>query len=195
MEQSFQIKYICTVTKKESILNAALELLVQKGVHNTPMSQVAKAANTGMGTIYNYFPNKEILINEIYLSIKKQEENLFLEVSTDGPVKTRFESYMTVLIVFFMEHPLYFNFLQQLEASPIITEENKTNGRKPVEIVASLLKSGQKDRIIKSVEMDQILVFIGGAISSYLRQNLNTTQNKQTSLADHINMVWDGIKE
>lgn len=183
------------MTKKDLILNAALELLVEKGVHNTPMSQVAKAANTGMGTIYNYFPNKEVLINEIYINIKEQEENLFLEVDTDGPIKTRFESYMTVLIEFFMEHPSYFKFLQQLEASPIITEENKTNGRKPVEIVASLLESGQEDRIIKSVEMKQILVFIGGAISSYLKWNLNTTKKKSIYLSDHINMVWDGIKE
>ena len=183
------------MTKQNAILNAALELLVEKGVHNTPMSQVAKAANTGMGTIYNYFPNKEVLINEIYATIKEQEENLFLEVRTDGPIKTRFESYMTRLIVFFMEHPSYFKFLQQLDASPIITEENKTNAKKPVEIVASLLKSGQEDRIIKSIETEQILVFIGGAISSYLKRNLNTTKKKQTSLTDHINMVWDGIKE
>ena len=183
------------MSKKDAILNAALELLVEKGVHNTPMSQVAKAANTGMGTIYNYFPNKEVLINEIYITIKEQEEHLFLEVDTDGPIKTRFESYMTVLIEFFLKHPSYFNFLQQLEASPIIAEENKTKGKKPVEIVTSLLSVGQEDRIIKNVEMEQILVFIGGAVSSYIKRNLNTTKKKRTSLSNHINMVWDGIKE
>ena len=55
------------MTKKENILSAALSLLTQKGVHNTPMSAIAKSAGTGMGTIYNYFPNKELLINEISL--------------------------------------------------------------------------------------------------------------------------------
>lgn len=182
------------MTKKDAILNAALELLVKKGIHNTPMSEVAKAAGTGMGTIYNYFPNKEILINEIYIGIKEQEEKVFSEVNTDDPIKTQFENYLTVLIEFFINNPSYFSFLQQLEASPIISEENKEMGKKPVELVAVLLKSGQQDRITKNIEIDEILVFIGGAITSYLKRNLNAPKKKRSSLSNHIQMVWDGIK-
>jgi len=183
------------VNKKEAILKAALELLVVKGVHNTPMSEIAKAAGTGMGTIYNYFANKEILINEIYLGIKKQEETLFSRVNTDAPIKTQFEDYLTIIIEFFIHQPAYFNFLRQLEASPIITEENKVRGRKSVELMAVLLEQGQQDRIVKNIEMNAILVFIGGAISSYLGQYINTANEQQTSLVSHIRMVWDGIKE
>ena len=183
------------MTKRDIILNAALELLVEKGVHNTPMSEIAKAAGTGMGTIYNYFPNKEKLINEIYANIKEQEEVLFLEINTDEPVKTQFENYLTAIIEFFIHYPSYFNFLQQLEASPIITKENKVKGRKSVEIVALLLKKGQQDRIIKKINIDEILVFIGGAISSYLKRHLNLSEKKQSSLVSHMRMVWDGIKE
>ncbi len=195
MEYSFQNTYICNVTKKEAILHAALDLLAAKGVHDTPVSEIAKAAGTGMGTIYNYFANKEILINEIYLRIKEQEETLFLQVNKDQPIKTQFEHYLTVIIEFFIQHPTYFNFLQQLEASPIITQENKVKGKKSVEMVAVLLKNGQQHRIIKNFDIDQILVFIGGAISSYLKQHLNTSKKQQTSLKNHIRMVWDGIKE
>jgi len=183
------------MNKRDAILNAALELLVEKGVHNTPMSEIAKAAGTGMGTIYNYFPNKEELINEIYTDIKEQEEALFLEVNTDQPIKTQFENYLTVIIEFFIHYPSYFKFLQQLEASPIITEENKAKGRKSVEIVAALLKSGQQDRIIKKINIDEILVFIGGTISSYLKRHLNPSEKKRSPLANHMRMVWDGIKE
>lgn len=159
------------------------------------MSQVAKAADVGMGTIYNYFPNKEILINEIYKDIKGQEEALFLEVNKNQPIKTQFENYLTVLIEFFMHHPSYFNFLQQLEASPILTEESRDKGKKPVEIVTVLVKSGQKDRIIKNIDTEEIVVFIGGAISSYLKRNLNATIKRRTSLVSHIRMLWDGLKE
>lgn len=195
LECSFQIVYICIVTKRDAILSAALELLVEKGVHNTPMSEIAKAAGTGMGTIYNYFPNKEVLINEIYADIKEKEESLFLEVRTDQPIKTQFENYLTVIIRFFINHPSYFNFLQQLEASPIITEENKLKGRKSVDMVAVLLKNGQQDRIVKSIDINEILVFIGGGISSYLKRHINTSKKKKSSLKNHVRMVWEGIKE
>ncbi|MEO0340145.1 MAG: TetR/AcrR family transcriptional regulator, partial [Bacteroidota bacterium] len=170
------------MTKREAILNAALQLLVEKGIHNTPMSEIAKTAGTGMGTIYNYFTNKEILINEIFLGIKEQEESLFLQVDTTQPIKTQFERYLSVIIEFFLQNPMYFNFLQQLEASPIITEENRLQGEKSVEMVAILLKSGQQQRIIKSIGLSELLVFIGGAISSYLRQNATRSVEDHTSL-------------
>jgi AcrR family transcriptional regulator len=40
---------------------AAMKLLVDRGIQATPMSAIAKAAGTGMGTIYNYFATKEDL--------------------------------------------------------------------------------------------------------------------------------------
>jgi AcrR family transcriptional regulator len=46
------------VDKKEQIIKAAMKLLTERGVQATPMSAIAKAANTGMGTIYNYFATK-----------------------------------------------------------------------------------------------------------------------------------------
>ena len=182
------------MSKRDDILSAALELLVEKGVHNTPMSAIAKAAGTGMGTIYNHFPNKDLLINEIYLQIKEKEESLFLEVNTEGPIKTQFENYMRVLIDFHINNPLYFNFLEHLQASPIITEENKAKGGASVEMVVNLLKHGQKQRIIKPIAKDELLMFIGGAISSYLRGNINRSKKQTSSRTNTIQMVWDGIK-
>ncbi len=183
------------MTKKDAILKAALELLVEKGVHNTPMSEIAKAAGTGMGTIYNYFPNKDILINQIYIDIKEKEEAVFLAVDTDKAIKIQFEHYLTVLIEFFIEHPSYFKFLEQLEASPIITKENKVRGGKSVELVSIVLKKGQQDRIIKIVAVEELLMFIGGAISSYLRWYFSQSKRKKSSLKNQIQMVWDGIKK
>lgn len=91
------------MNKKESILLAALSLLTEKGVHNTPMSAIAKAAGTGMGTIYNYFPNKELLINEIYVNIKESEKSVFINFSLEKPIKSQFENYFSSIIDFFYQ--------------------------------------------------------------------------------------------
>ncbi|WP_341224825.1 TetR/AcrR family transcriptional regulator [uncultured Arcticibacterium sp.] len=183
------------MNKKETILSSALSLLTEKGVHNTPMSAIAKAAGTGMGTIYNYFPNKEILINEIYVDIKEKEKSIFLVFDANKPIKTQFENYFTAIITFFVAEPAYFKFMEQLQASPIITEESRAIGQESVEAVLSLLVNGQKERIIKKIDLDEILVFIGGAILSYLRWYFNQPRRKSTSLNNQINMVWDAIKE
>jgi TetR/AcrR family transcriptional regulator, repressor of fatR-cypB operon len=57
------------VDKKLQIIHAAMKLLIANGVQATPMSAIAREANTGMGTIYNYYATKEELINAIYIFI------------------------------------------------------------------------------------------------------------------------------
>ncbi|GAA5224723.1 TetR/AcrR family transcriptional regulator [Membranihabitans marinus] len=195
MEYSFQYTYIRNVNKKENILNSALDLLSKNGLHNTPMSAIAKAAGTGMGTIYNHFPNKEILINEIYVNIKGREKSAFPSYDIDQPIKTQFESYLSSIIFFFIENPVCFEFMEQLQASPIITEDSRAEGLKAIEPVKILLYKGKKQRIIKDIDNEELLMFVGGAVLSYLRWYFSQPDIKQHSLSNLKRMVWDAIKE
>lgn len=185
------------MNKKDNILQAALKLLTSNGLHATPMSAIAKEAGTGMGTIYNYYPTKEVLINEIYVVIKQQEMALFDHFNSELPTKTQFETYFEKTVGFFLQNPLYFKFMEQLHASPIITNDSRTVGRNAVESVVQLIDSGKKDRIIKNIDTSEILQFVGGAILSYLRWYLsdNNNQGNSRSLENLTNMVWDAIKE
>lgn len=180
--------------KKAYIIDAALTLLVDRGLHNTPMSAIAKAAGTGMGTIYNYFPNKEILINEIYQTIKEKEAALFSSVGESGPIKIQFESFFKVAVTFFIENPRYFQFMEQVQASPIITEETRAEGQKALTSVMRLLNRGKEERIIKDIEVSELFMFIGGAILSYVRWILSERKNTSRALDNQLRMVWDAIK-
>ncbi|PKB42540.1 TetR family transcriptional regulator [Cellulophaga sp. RHA19] len=183
------------MNKKETILKAALELLVENGIHATPMSAIAKKANTGMGTIYNYFENKEALINAIYVAIKEEEKQVLDTVfNKDLPVKIQFEMYYGIVLDFFTKNRLYFGFMDQLQASPIITAESKNVGYNAIEGAISLLLKGKKEHIIKNIENDELLQFIGGSILSYLRW-INLPNNNNKSLKNQIDLVWDAIKE
>ncbi|MFD1552574.1 TetR/AcrR family transcriptional regulator [Putridiphycobacter roseus] len=182
------------MNKKETILAAALTLLTDTGVHNTPMSAIAKAAGTGMGTIYNYFPNKEILINEIYVNIKAEEKTIFQVFDENVPIQTQFEDYFKAIITFFIANRVYFKFMEQLQASPIITQESRDLGGESVASTRRLLLKGQQDRIIKAIDINEIMVFIGGAIMSYLRWYFNQEKPNKKALTNQITMVWDAIK-
>lgn len=182
------------MNKKESIVLAALQLLSERGVHNTPMSAVAKVAGSGMGTIYNYFPTKEILINEIYVYIKQQEAAVFAPFVKENAIKLQFENYFHSIIAFFNENPLFFQFMEQLQASPIITEESKESGFIAVKPVFELIEKGKQDGIIKDIETNELLQFVGGAILSFLRNNSIQTQSDSPAILNYLKMTWDGIK-
>lgn len=183
------------MNKREAILEAALKLLAEKGVHNTPISAIAKEAGTGMGTIYNYFPNKEQLINELYLEIKGQEQQLFDAFDSSKPIRTQFEVYYSAIVHFFMQHPLYFKFIEQLQASPLIWAETRVEAGKTMLPVHQLVLKGQEDRIIKNINPDELLMFVGGAVLSYLRWYFNQEKNAKVQLATQIQLVWDAIKQ
>lgn len=186
------------MNKKEDIIKAALHLLVKKGIHATPMSLIAKHAGTGMGTIYNYFENKEILLNRIYISIKNEEKEVLESVfSNEMPVKIQFESYYKAVISYFKTNREGFRFLQQLNASPIITKETKEVGYESIDHVIKLLEKGKQENIIKNISTTEILQFIGGCITSYINWVLENDEldKEEKTVKNHIRLVWDGIKE
>ncbi|WP_100330539.1 TetR/AcrR family transcriptional regulator [Bacillus xiapuensis] len=58
-----------SVDRKQQIIEAATKSFSLFGYKATTMDQVAKLANVGKGTIYNFFSNKEELFNEIVQSL------------------------------------------------------------------------------------------------------------------------------
>jgi len=183
------------MTKREDILAAALKLLTSKGVHATPMSNIAREAGTGMGTIYNYFPNKIALINALYIKIKNSEKSIFAAFEQDKSLRTQFEDYYAKAIQFYIDNPQFFHFMEQLQASPIITKESKETGYEAITFVIELIENGKTNRLIKNIDTNELMQFIGGTIISYLRLHFQSASKEKPSLANQLKMVWDAIKE
>ena len=51
--------------KKNSLLQAALELFLEKGVSKTSISEIAERANVEKGTFYLYFKDKDALLEQL----------------------------------------------------------------------------------------------------------------------------------
>lgn len=53
-------------TKREQILRATLELILENGLQAASMSLISRRAEVPVGTIYRIFPGKEALVNALY---------------------------------------------------------------------------------------------------------------------------------
>jgi len=68
-------------------------LISERGFHGTPMSMIADKAGVGAGTIYRYFENKEDLILQLYLEIKRETGKALLAgYSEELPLRERFRT-------------------------------------------------------------------------------------------------------
>ena len=64
--------------KREAILDAMLDLVVRRGLHDAPMAVLAKKSGASPGVIYHYFPSKDDLIRAVYDRVERQKhEALF----------------------------------------------------------------------------------------------------------------------
>lgn len=174
-----------------------MKLLVEKGIQATPMSAIAKAAGTGMGTIYNYFATKEDLINAIYLYVKQSEIALVMKsLDPESSLKAQFLSFYTAFIHFYLKYPESFAFIDQMQNSPVIQNSTKVEGRAAFMPVVELIQRGQKEGIVKQMELEAILFFLAGTVSTYVRWSISSNkQNHKKQLEQHLRMVWDAIKE
>ena len=71
------------VNKEEKRTNIALscrELLLEYGINSLTISQIAKTAGVGKGTIYEYFENKEDIVFEIIRTFIAEHEKKLLEL-------------------------------------------------------------------------------------------------------------------
>ena len=65
--------------KRAAILTASLDLISERGFHNTPVSLISQEAGVSAGIIYHYFDNKEDLIDELYKKAKLDLVRAMLE--------------------------------------------------------------------------------------------------------------------
>ena len=116
--------------KRDAILAAALQLITHFGLHNTPMSAVAREAGVAVGTVYLYFPSKEAMINALYLQVL-EDRNRALYQSADvvphSPADQReaFWESWHALARWHLAHEAGSNLIAQCRASGILSDATR----------------------------------------------------------------------
>jgi len=65
-------------SKRDAILDAMLDIVVERGFHDAPMSLVAQRSGASPGIIYHYFSSKEDIIKALYERIRTLKREAFL---------------------------------------------------------------------------------------------------------------------
>ena len=69
--------------KRNDIACACKDILLEYGIKNLTISKIAKTANIGKGTVYEYFKNKEEIVFEIMTTFIAEHEKKLSEIVTE----------------------------------------------------------------------------------------------------------------
>ncbi len=178
--------------KQDAILKAALKLLVEQGEQATSMKWIAKEAKCGIGTMYNYFPSKEILINELYLKLKTKYSNFILTaLNINKPIKLQFIDIWTKSVEFVVNYQIESKFLEKFSHSPIISENVKNEAGKSLLPAIEVFEKGKRDGIIKNIDTLQLVIFVYSGITASV---MNRKKLKPKDIETIVLMAWDAIK-
>ncbi len=105
--------------KREAILQAALELIAERGFHDTPMSLIARRSGASAGTIYHHFADKDDLIHALYRHVKTIFNRALVAGNVPAlPREIAFRRMWLNAYHFYHTHQVEARFLDQYENSP-----------------------------------------------------------------------------
>lgn len=114
-----------SIDRKQSILEAAAKSFTLFGYKATTMDQVAKLANVGKGTIYNFFKNKEELFNEIIESLIIETRTIAEDsISKEEPFHKNLHRALYRILEYRKKHQLTIKlFQEQREIGTVVVQE------------------------------------------------------------------------
>mgnify|MGYP002632952826 CR=1 FL=1 len=182
--------------KRKELLKATLFLVNNNGFHDTPMAKIAKMADVSPATIYIYFENKQDLINQLYLEVKKSfSDYAFSNYSENLSVEKGFELIWYNIADFKLNKIEEAIFLSQCDNTPMIDEKSRQEGIKHLQPLLNLWERGQKEGIIKSISPYILYAFtIYPLAFLMINQQRNFCKLDKIKLDDAFHAAWNSIK-
>jgi len=153
--------------RKQLILEAGLDLFINKGFHQTKISDIARAAHMSTGLLFHYFDSKEAL----YLSLIQ----LGLEgtsLASNTPYEKPLEFFRIVaqsILQFIADEPFYakmFVLMNQAHYNEFLPDELRAriSQNDAIEHTARIIQAGQAEGSIRDGDPRALSVFFWMAL-------------------------------
>lgn len=136
--------------KRKAILAAATGLIASSGVR-APTAKIARAAGVAEGTLFTYFRDKDALLNELFLELKRELQRATSNPRATGPLVQRARDFWNKYVEWGVRFPTKRRALRQLAVSENVTPANKIAGRAMFATIDAVLEEGLAGGPLKSM--------------------------------------------
>jgi AcrR family transcriptional regulator len=114
-----------TASRRQAILDAALECFSTLGYDQTTLADIRRAAGASTGSIYHHFGSKEQIAASLYLEGVRQTQEAGLEALLRTRTgRTGVAAQVGAYIDWVVEHPAMARFLFAMRHAPFLTEDD-----------------------------------------------------------------------
>lgn len=144
-------------SKKDDILEAALELFAAKGVDATTTREIAARATTAEGNLYRHFEGKDELVRTLFRQCAERFAALLQEeaVGREAP-EARLEALVRGIFSFAARSPEAFGFLLAGRPAALPAGSDMRTGPYPLRLFVETLSLGMRQGVFRS-DLDPVL--------------------------------------
>jgi len=187
--------------KHFEILKIARNVFNKKGFIKTTISQIAENSGYSIGTIYNFFQDKETLFEEVVKTIFSEFIIAFKkEVHSQGNIKDTIRKIVELRLKYFQKYKVFFNIFFQaaIEVEGVFSKNPKflntclSYRDKYLNEIIQILQKNQK--ILINKEPLFLALTIEGTLNAIICYFSMTKQ--ENSLSDSLNdiyKIFDGL--
>ncbi|GCD12285.1 TetR/AcrR family transcriptional regulator [Clostridium tagluense] len=178
--------------KEKSIKEAVIKLILQQGFHGTSISKIAKEAGVSPATVYVYYENKEVMLQDIYIEYSEEIfDYLLSRLSDDMDGHQLIEILTRGYYTYIQEHGEIFHFVDQFSNCPALSSQ--CSSLKGINNFNVLLENMKEKRVIKNFKNDNLIAIIFYPIKSIaIKQCIGEVEQVQL-LEEMITIIQDAL--
>jgi TetR/AcrR family transcriptional regulator, repressor of fatR-cypB operon len=182
---------------REALLDAALEVMSERGFHGTSVPELAERAGVGAATMYRHFESKEALANALYVRAKRQLASLLWDGFPHGlsPRKALHEVWVRMARAA-VRNGATLVFLEMHHHASYLAPESmaacETLVMGPLE---DIVRAGQAQGLIRAGEPSFLLSFLWGAFLGLLKPAMERDGKvDERRLLEGEELAWAAIR-
>jgi AcrR family transcriptional regulator len=176
-----------------AILEAAEDLIAAKGLSAAPLAQIAKKAGVAVGTLYNYFTDREALIRALF-EMRRTTVRLQLRAAISEHAELPFEERLRVFLIdvfqVFEAHRKFIKVMIETEHLKVTPTPNDLGSS-----IGELVKVGVKEKVIASQYVDVLPIAIVGAVKALVLRRIGANAKLEAADAQALIAIFlDGAR-
>ncbi len=185
------------VDTREALLDAALEVMSERGFHGTSVPELAERAGVGAATMYRHFESKEALVNALYVRAKRQFASLLWDGFPQGlaPRKALHEVWTRMARIAVRHHTSLVFMEMHHHASYLSPETVAECESLVISPLVDVIRAGQKQGVIRAGDPAFLLAFLWGAFLGLLKPAMDRAgEVDERQLLAGEELAWAAIR-
>lgn len=177
-----------------AILEAAEDLIAAKGLQGAPLAQIAKKAGVAVGTLYNYFEDRDALIRALFemrRATLRPQLRAAISEHAELPFEQRLRVFLADVFQVFEAHRKFIKVMIETEHVKLAPTPNDLGTA-----VGELVKAGVKEKVIASQAAEVLpLVILGGVKALVLRRMAENAKLEAADAETLVSIFLDGARK